>query len=152
MNIRDRCRELGITFPEPNLPAGLYAPLVRDGDIVYTSGQTPKRAGELVFKGKVGNGASLEQGYEAARLCALNCIAQIEAVYGADNIERILKVTGFVASAPDFFGQPKVMDGASSLLQDIFGENGVAARSAIGVAVLPGDSTCEVEMVVKMKR
>ena len=151
MDITSRCRELGIVFPEPNSPAGLYAPLARDGDIVYTSGQTPKKAGKLLFTGKLGAEVSLEKGYEAARLCALNCLAQIDSAYGADNIEKIIKITGYVNSAPDFFDHPKVMDGASALLRDIFGERGVAARSAIGVAALPGDSTCEVEMVVKMR-
>lgn len=151
MSIKNKCAELGVAFPPPNCPAGLYAPVVRDGDIVYTSGQTAKLADKLLFTGKLGENVSLEKGVEAARLCALNCLAQIDAAYGVDNIDRILKVTGFVSSAPGFVDQPKVLDGASEILRALFGENGNAARSALGVCVLPGDSACEVELIVRMK-
>ena len=151
MDIKSRCQELGITIPALNRPGGLYAPLIRDGDTVYTSGQTARVDGKLAVAGKLGGNVSLEEGRRAARICALNCLAQIDAEYGLDALDRVLKITGFVNSMPDFYNQPKVMDGASELLRDIFGEKGVAARSAIGVSSLPGDSACEVEMIVKMK-
>jgi|SRR5215218_4718413 len=144
-----RLRELGFELPEAPAPAGAYVPATRAGDLIFTAGQLPFRAGELHLKGKVGDAVSLEEAREAARLCALNALAAATTQTGTlDNISRIVKVTGFVASAPGFDRQPEVLNGASELLGEVFGEAGLHARSAIGVAELPMDVPVEVELVV----
>jgi enamine deaminase RidA (YjgF/YER057c/UK114 family) len=150
--IADRLAELGITLPPVNPPVAAYVPAVVSGDHVYTSGQLPMVAGVLPATGKVGVGEGLVSPEDAkayARTSALNALAAVESVIGSlDRITRIVKVVGFVSSDPAFTGQPAVINGASEVLGEIFGEVGVHARSAVGVSVLPLDSPVEVELVV----
>ncbi len=146
-----RLRKLGHDLPPVPAPAGSYVPATRAGTLVFTAGQLPFRGGELARTGKVGDAVTLEEAQEAARLCALNALAAAAAEAGAlNNISRIVKVTGFVASAPGFNGQPQVLNGASDLLGEIFGDAGLHARSAVGVAELPLDAPVEVELVVAL--
>lgn len=147
-----KLKEMGIDLPEAPKPLAAYVPAVKAGDLVYTSGQIPLVAGELKFKGKVGAEISEAQGYEAARVCVVNCLSAVKGVIGSlDQIDRIIKVTGFVNSAPGFTAQPKVLNGASEFLSEVFGEAGRHARSAVGVSELPIDSAVEVEIIVKLK-
>ncbi|MFB9377619.1 RidA family protein [Kineococcus gynurae] len=145
---------LGLTLPDVVKPLAAYTPATRDGDLVWTSGQLPMRDGSLVATGKVGEGDGLvtpAEAQELARLCALNALAAAASVAGGlDRIQRIVKVVGFVASDPAFTGQPAVVNGASTLLGEVFGDAGVHARSAVGVAVLPLDSPVEVEITVRV--
>lgn len=141
---------LGIELPELSTPVAVYVPAVRSGDHVYVSGQLPWRSGELVTTGKVGEGVSPERAAECARQCALNGLAAIHSVTPLDQVRRIVKVVVFVASTPDFTGQPTVANGASELLGEVFGDAGVHARSAVGVAALPLDTPVEVELVVEV--
>ena len=146
-----RLRELGHDLPPVPQPAGSYVPATRAGALVFTAGQVPFKAGELAKTGKVGDAVTLEEAQEAARLCALNALAAAAAVAGGlDNISRIVKVTGFVASAQGFNGQPQVLNGASDLLGEVFGDAGLHARSAVGVAELPLDAPVEIELVVEL--
>lgn len=150
--IDDRLAELGITLPEVAKPVAAYVPaLVNDG-LVYTSGQVPLVSGVLPAAGKVGDGPGLVSPDDAkgyARICMLNALAAVKAAIGSlDRVTRVVKVTGFVASDPSFTGQPVVINGASELLNEIFGEVGQHARSAVGVAVLPIDAPVEVELTV----
>ncbi len=150
--IEDKLRELGLELPEPNPPAAMYAPCVVSGSLLFTAGQTPKKDGRLIFRGKLGAEITLEEGRAAAERCCLSCLALIKKYAGSlDNVERIVKLTGFVNSTPDFTQQPKVIDGASELLYKLFGEKGAHARSAVGCSSLPGDAPCEIELVVKIK-
>ena len=150
--IVQKLSEMGISLPAPAKPAGAYTPVVRDGLIAYVTGQPAKRDGAVAYAGKIGTDLTLEEGYEAAKLCVVNELALLEAFAGGlDNVEQILKVTGFVNCAPDFTQQPKVVNGASELLLALFGDAVRHARSAVGVAALPGNSAVEVEMVVKLK-
>jgi enamine deaminase RidA (YjgF/YER057c/UK114 family) len=133
-------------------PVAAYVPAVRSGDHVYTAGQLPMRSGELVATGKVGDAVSPEVATECARQCALNAIAAIKSVAGSLEDVRIVKVVAFVASTPDFTGQPGVANGASNLFGDVFGDAGVHARSAVGVPVLPLDAPVEVEVIAEIVR
>ena len=152
MSIEDRLKELGIVLPPPNPPGAIYQPGVLVDNFIFTAGQTPKVDGKLASKGKVGKDVSLEEAQKAARLCCLSCLAIIKSIAGSlDRVERIVKMTGFVNAGPDFYQQSIVVDGASKLLYDIFGEKGGHARSAIGCASLPNDATCEIELIVKLK-
>jgi enamine deaminase RidA (YjgF/YER057c/UK114 family) len=152
LSYAQKLTELGLTLPPTPKPVAAYVPAVRDGNIVYTSGQIAVVAGELKYKGKLGRELTIEQGYEAARICALNALAAVVSQAGSiENIEQILKVVVFVASAPGFTDQPKVANGASELLGQVFGAAGQHARSAVGVAELPLDTPVEVELVVKVK-
>lgn len=152
MSFEAKLKELGITVPAPAKPVAAYVPAVKDGNYVYTSGQIPLVEGQLKFQGKVGKDLPLEQGYEAAKVCAINCLAAIKGVIGSlDNVEQIVKVVGFVNSAPGFTDQPKVINGASELVGQVFGKAGEHARSAVGVSELPINSAVEVEMIVKVK-
>lgn len=147
-----RLAALGLTLPEVATPVASYVPAVRAGSYVYTSGQLPFVEGKLPLTGKVGAEVSVEEAADLARICALNAIAAAKTVIGdLDQVVRVVKVVGFVASAPDFTAQPQVMNGASNLLKEAFGESGAHARSAVGVAVLPLDSPVEVEMVVEVR-
>jgi enamine deaminase RidA (YjgF/YER057c/UK114 family) len=147
----ERLAELGLTVPEVVPPVAAYVPAVRSGDQVFTSGQLPMRAGELMSTGKVGAGVTPEEAYACAQQCALNAIAAIKAEVGdLSLVKRIVKVVVFIASAPDFTGQPKVANGASELFGEVFGDVGVHARSAVGVAVLPLDAPVEVEVIVSL--
>ena len=142
---------LGLTVPEVVPPVAAYVPAVRSGDHVHTSGQLPMKDGSLVATGKVGAEVTPEAAYDAAQLCALNALAAVKALIGdLSQVKRVVKVVAFVASAPDFTGQPKVANGASELLGKVFGDAGVHARSAVGVAVLPLDAPVEVEIVVEV--
>ncbi|MCI1034824.1 RidA family protein [Raoultella terrigena] len=150
MSIEKRLSELGIRLPVTSIPSGSYIPAVEQDGIIFTSGQVPRVDGEVKFKGKVGHNADIEQGYQGARICAINCLAAIDELVGLDNVERIIKVTGFVNATADFEKTFAVIDGASDLLLEVFAEKGIHARSAIGVQALPGGAVCEVEMVVKI--
>lgn len=146
-----RLAELGLSLPEVVAPAGAYVPAVRTGPYVYTAGQLPLVEGKLPVTGKVGAEVSLEQAQDCARTCALNALAAVAAEAGGlSAIRRIVKVVGFVASAPDFTAQPEVVNGASELLGDVLGEAGRHARSAVGMAVLPKDTPVEVELIAEV--
>lgn len=148
--IRARMAELGVELPTVAVPLAAYVPAVVSGNLVFTSGQLPTVNGELQGVGKVGADLTAEQGAELARISALNALAAVEAVIGSlDRVTRVVKVVGFVASAPDFTAQPAVVNGASELIGEIFGEQGRHARSAVGVPVLPIDAPVEVELVVE---
>ena len=147
----ERIAELGLTLPSDSPPLAAYVPAVRSGDLVFTAGQLPRRDGELVATGKVGAEVTPEVAGEAAAACALNALAAIKAEVGdLSAVRRVVKVVVFVASAPGFTGQPGVANGASELLGKVFGDAGVHARSAVGVAVLPLDVPVEVEVVVEV--
>lgn len=142
--------ELGLTLPRVATPLASYVPAVRTGNLVFTSGQLPSVDGVLLRTGKVGAEVSPEDAVELARVSALNALAAIDALVGLDAITRIVKVVGFVASAPGFGGQPGVVNGASELLGEIFGDAGLHARSAVGVSDLPIDAPVEIELMVEV--
>ena len=147
-----RLQELGLELPDVPEPAGAYVPATRAGNLIFTAGQLPLEAGELLTTGKVGDAVSEEEAYRAARLCALNALAAAATEAGGlDRIHRVVKVTGFVASAPGFNAQPQVLNGASDLIGQIFGEAGLHARSAVGVEELPLDAPVEVEIVAELE-
>ncbi|WP_134322182.1 RidA family protein [Cumulibacter soli] len=148
--IASRLTELGIELPPVATPAGAYVPALRSGNLVYTSGQLPLVAGKLRRAGKVGASVSLEEAHDDARQAALNALAAIDDLVGLDQVTRIVKVVGFVASDPAFTKQPLVINGASELLGEVFGDAGKHARSAVGVAVLPLDTPVEVEVIVEV--
>jgi enamine deaminase RidA (YjgF/YER057c/UK114 family) len=149
--VEDRLAELGLTLPDVVAPLAAYVPALRSGSYVFTSGQLPMVDGKLPLTGKVGAEVTAEDAKELARTCALNGLAAVKSVIGdLDRIKRVVKVTGFVASAPDFTGQPGVINGASELLGEVLGPKGVHARSAVGVAVLPLDSPVEVDFQVEL--
>jgi len=148
----DRLAALGLTLPPVVTPLAAYVPAVRSGNTVYTAGQVPIADGQLLAAGKVGAEVSAERAFALARTCALNALAAAASLAGGlSSISRVVKVTGFVASAPDFTGQPQVVNGASELLLDVFGEAGRHARSAVGVAVLPSNAPVEVELIVEVR-
>ncbi|GLV51444.1 LysR family transcriptional regulator [Thermobispora bispora] len=147
-----RLAELGLALPEVAAPLAAYVPAVRSGAYVYTSGQLPLVEGKLPATGKVGAEVPVEEAQRLARICALNALAAVKSVVGdLSSVVRIVKVVGFVASAPGFTGQPQVVNGASELLVDVFGEAGKHARSAVGVAVLPLDAPVEVELIAEVR-
>lgn len=148
--VEERLQALGLTVHEVIPPVAAYVPAVRTGNYVYTAGQLPFVDGALAETGKVGAEVTPERANELAAICALNAIAAVKSVVDLDKVVRVVKVVGFVASAPDFTGQPGVMNGASNLLLEAFGEAGAHARSAVGVAVLPLDAPVEVELVVEI--
>lgn len=154
MSVSDRLRELGLSLPEVAIPVANYVPAVRHRNLVWTSGQLPLVDGALPLTGKVGEGEGLvtpEQATALARVAALNGLAAVAAKVGnLDDVVRVVKVVGFVASDPSFTGQPAVVNGASDLLGQIFGEAGLHARSAVGVSVLPLDAPVEVELVLAL--
>jgi len=149
--IEERLKSLNIVLPSPPKPAGSYVPVTISGKTAYVSGQIPITDGKITHKGKVPVQQSVEEAQKAVRLCIINALAQLKAEIGSlDKISRILKVSGFVNSAPDFVDQPKVVNGASDLLFEIFGEKGKHSRVAIGAASLPLDSTVEIDMIVEL--
>ena len=150
MSVKDRLKELGVELPASTPPAAAYTPCVKANGFLFTAGQTPKINGVLQYKGKADE-LPLEEAQKAARMCAVNCLSIIDRNGGLDNVERIVKVTGFVNCGLDYAKQSQVVDGASKFLVDVFGDKGVHARSAVGVASLPGNAACEVEMIVQMK-
>jgi enamine deaminase RidA (YjgF/YER057c/UK114 family) len=145
-----RLAELGISLPQVVPPLAAYLPAVQTGNHVYVSGQLPMVEGTLALTGKVGAEVTAEQGAELARTCAVNVLAAVEALVGLGRVVKIVKVVGFVASAPGFTGQPTVVNGASTLFGDVFGEQGRHARSAVGVAELPLDAPVEVEAIIEV--
>jgi enamine deaminase RidA (YjgF/YER057c/UK114 family) len=146
----DRLAELGITLPAVPAPAGAYVPAIRSGALVFTAGQVPFVNGVVAATGKVGAEIGPDEAKGHARTCALNALAAVDALVGIDAVVRVVKVTGFVASAEGFTGQPGVLNGASELLGEIFGDAGRHARSAVGVAELPLGVPVEVELVVEV--
>ena len=147
----EKLQELGLTVPEVAKPVAVYVPAVRSGQHVFTSGQLPMRSGELITTGKVGGEVTLEEAVECAQQCGLNAIAAVKAEIGdLALVKRVVKVVCFVASTPDFTGQPKVANGVSELLGSVFGDAGVHARSAVGVTALPLDAPVEVELIVEI--
>lgn len=147
----ERLAELGIALPAVAAPVAAYVPAVRSGNHVYTSGQLPFVDGKLTLTGKLGAGVSDEDAKSAARTCALNALAAVDALVGIDNVVRVVKVVGFVASAEGFTGQPGVINGASEFLGEVLGDAGIHARSAVGVAELPLGSPVEVELIVEVR-
>jgi enamine deaminase RidA (YjgF/YER057c/UK114 family) len=150
MNASVRLGQLGVTLPRVVAPLASYVPAVRTGNLVYTAGQLPMEAGKLGRTGKVGAAITPEEGKAMARICALNALAAVDSLVGIDAVTRVVKVVGFVASAPGFHGQPSVVNGASDLLAEVFGDKGAHARSAVGVAELPLDAPVEVELIVEV--
>lgn len=153
--VEDRLAQLGLSVPDVVKPVAAYVPAVRDGRYVYTSGQLPMVSGQLAQAGKVGEGHGLVPAKDAealAQICALNAIAAVKSLVGdLDKVTRVVKVVGFVASDPGFTGQPGVVNGASELLGEAFGEAGLHARSAVGVAALPMNAPVEVEIIVAVE-
>src|ERR671916_1843719 len=149
--VGDRLKELGYELPSVPNPAGSYVPATSAGSLLFTAGQLPLEDGQLRYTGKVGKDVSVEEAKEASRLCTLNALAAVEVEAGSlENVRRVVKVTGYVASATGFNRQPEVINGASNLLGEVFGERGTHARSAVGVAELPLDAPVEVELIVEL--
>jgi enamine deaminase RidA (YjgF/YER057c/UK114 family) len=149
--IEQKIIDLGHLLPETAKPLAAYIPAVQSGNLVFTSGQLPMVDGSLAETGKVGGSVSPERAKELATVCALNALAAVKTVIGdLDKIKRVVKVVGFVSSVPDFSGQPGVVNGASEFLGEVFGEKGIHARSAVGVAVLPLDAPVEIELIVEV--
>lgn len=146
-----RLAELGVELPEVVPPLAAYVPAVRTGNLVYTSGQLPMAAGELAGTGKVGTEVSPEEAKALARICGLNALAAVHALVGIDSVVKVVKVVGFVASAPGFSGQPGVINGVSEFFGEVFGEAGAHARSAVGVSELPRNTPVEVEVIVEVE-
>lgn len=153
MSFEDKLQKLGLKLPEAPKPLGAYLPAVRAGDLLFLSGVLPKQGDKLAYEGKLGKELNLEQGREAAKVAILNAIAIIKAELGSLNrVVRIVKLVGYVASAENFTAQPKVIDAASELLGEIFGEQGEHARVAVGAAALPLNAPVELELVVQVKK
>ncbi|MBA7536068.1 hypothetical protein ES705_28330 [subsurface metagenome] len=152
MKIENKLKELGLSLPEVPKPVAEYIPAKIVGNLVFCSGQGPVKEGKSVYVGKLGGEVSLKEGYEATKICALNCLVAIKSVIGSlDNIDEIINIKGFVNSTPDFYRQPEVINGASELMVKIFGEKGKHTRCALGTSVLPGNIPVELEMIVKIK-
>ncbi len=152
MNYEEKIKELGFELPQAPTPLASYVPTVRSGNLVFTAGQVPVKDGKLIYAGKVGKDISAEDAQKAAQICALNCLSVVKAKIGSlENIKRIVKISVFVNSAEGFTEQPKVANGASDLLVEIFGEAGKHARSAVGVNELPIDAAVEIEMIAEIK-
>lgn len=151
MSASQRLKDLGISLPEVAKPAGAYLPAVRSGSLVFTAGQLPVVSGRLAATGKVGAEIDADDAAGHARTCAVNALAAVHALVGIDAVRRVVKVTGFVASAPGFTDQPAVIDGASALFGEVFGDAGGHARSAVGVAELPRNTPVELEIVVEVE-
>ena len=151
MSAEDKARELGLNLGTPNAPVGSYVPTVQTGNLLYVSGQIPTREDGSRPVGKLGDDVSVEEGYEAARLCAVALMAQVKAALGSlDRVRRVVKVNGYVNCTPDFIQPPAVVNGASDLLVAVFGDAGKHARAAVGVASLPAGAPVEVEMIVEV--
>ena len=151
MTVESRLAEIGLTLPEIAVPVAAYVPAVRSGNLIFLSGQLPMVNGELPQTGKVGGTVTPDEAHELAKICALNGIAAVKGLIGdLEKVVRIVKVTGFVASVPDFVSAPIVVNGASNVLLQAFGDKGVHARSSLGVAALPLDAPVEVELIVEV--
>jgi len=151
--IEKKIEELGLILPEPPQPLAAYVPALLAGDLVFTAGQIPVSKGHLKYTGKLGADVTLEEGKKAAEICALNCLSAVKGVIGElKRIEQVIKLSVFVNSADGFTDQPAVANGASELMEKIFGQNGMHARSAVGVNELPKNASVEIEMIVKIKK
>ena len=149
--ILERLNQLGIVLPEPPKPVAAYIPAKQSGNMVFTAGQLPMVNGELISKGLLGQDVEIDNAKNAARICTLNALAAIKGVIGnLDRIKQIVRVVGYVASVPTFTQQPAVVNGASELLLEIFGENGKHARSAVGMSALPLNASVEIELTVEV--
>ncbi len=152
MTAEQRIRDMGLEIPDVPAPVAAYIPGMVTGNLLFTSGQLPTVKGELMSAGHVGSEVTPEDAYQAARIAGLNCLGVIKAELGdLDRVTRVVKVTGFVSSAPDFTGQPQVVNGVSELLVELFGEKGKHARAAVGMANLPLGASVEVEMIVEFE-
>jgi enamine deaminase RidA (YjgF/YER057c/UK114 family) len=151
MSVEERLHELGLHLPEPPKPVAAYVPAVRTDETIFVSGQVPLVSGKLAHQGRVGHEVNLEEAQDAARLCALNCLAVVSAMINLDDVAQIVKVTGYVAANQNFTDQPKVINGASMMLTYVFGPAGRHARAAVGVFNLPLGAPVEVEMIVRAK-
>jgi enamine deaminase RidA (YjgF/YER057c/UK114 family) len=150
--VESRINELKLSFPEAPKPVGAYIPAKQTGNLVFTAGQLPIVDGELISKGLLGQDIEINEANRAARICTLNALAAIKGVIGdLDRIKQIVRVVGYVASVPTFTQQPAVVNGASELLLEIFGENGKHARSAVGMAALPLNASVEIELTVEVE-
>ena len=150
--VESRINELKITLPNTPKPVAAYIPAKQTGNLVFTAGQLPMVNGELISKGLLGQDVEIDEANKAARICTLNALAAIKGVIGdLDRIKQIVRVVGYVASVPTFTQQPAVVNGASELLLEIFGENGKHARSAVGMAVLPLNASVEIELTVEVE-
>jgi enamine deaminase RidA (YjgF/YER057c/UK114 family) len=152
MNVEAKLKEMGLELPGVSRPVGSYVPAVRSGALLFLSGHGPYRDGKRAYTGKLGQEYTVQEGYEAARLVALNCLATVKDALGdLDRVKRVVKVLGFVSSSEGFVEQPQVINGCSDLLVELYGEVGRHARSAIGVAELPGGMPVEIEMVLEVE-
>ena len=153
-SIEKKLADLGITLPPPGAPGGNYVPFVVVGELAFMAGQVAREAGKMKYTGKVGKDLTIEQGQEAAKLCAVNLLAQLKEACGGDldRVERCVRLGGFVNSPLDFYDHPKVINGASDFLVAVMGERGQHARTAVGVSALPLDSAVEVEAVFQLRR
>ena len=148
--VEQRLSELGLTLPQVATPAGAYLPAMISGNLVFTAGQIPLVEGKLMATGKLGAEITVEYGAEIAQRCALNALAAVKSVIGdLDRVQQVVKIVGFVSSVPEFTAQPSVINGASEFLQQVFGDAGKHARSAVGVSVLPLDAPVEIELIVE---
>lgn len=148
MSATARLAALGITLPTPPAPVAAYIPCVRAGNLLFVSGQIPAQDGKIAFTGKLGDTVAIPEGQEAAKLCAINLLAQAQAALGSlDKVTRVVKLTGFVAAAPSFTDHPKIINAASELMQAVFGESGRHARAAVGAPSLPLDASVEIEAI-----
>jgi len=151
-NVESRIEQIGLNIPEAPKPVAAYIPAKQTGKLVFTAGQLPMVNGELISKGLLGQDVEIDEANNAARICTLNALAAIKGVIGnLDRIKQIVRVVGYVASVPTFTQQPAVVNGASELLLEIFGENGKHARSAVGMAVLPLNASVEIELTVEVE-
>jgi len=151
VSYEERLKRMGVTIPTVPKPVAAYIPAVLTGRYIFTSGQLPLADGKLMFSGKIDRDLSTVEGYQAARLCAINCLAAVKGVLGTlENVERIIKVTGFVNSVKGFTNQPQIINGASDFLIEVFGEKGKHVRSAAGVSELPLNAAVEIEMIVEI--
>lgn len=152
MSFDEKLRSLGVQLPEVPAPIGSYVSLLQCDRWVFLSGLLPRQGSEVVYKGKAGADLSVEKASEAARLCALNALSVIRQHFGTlDCVERVVRVVGFIQSHPLFFDQPRVLNGSSDLFREVFGEQGVHVRSAVGVASLPGNAACELELTLRVR-
>jgi len=149
--VEERLKELGIEIADIPKPLGSYKPCVRTSNLLYISGQLPVRSGELLYEGKIGNEIKIEEGKEAARVAAINCISVLKNEVGdLDKVERIVRVTGYISSASGFTGQANVLNGASDLFYDVFGQKGIHSRVAVGVFELPLGSPVEIDLIAEV--
>lgn len=152
MTVEERLAALEIVLPEVPSPQAAYVPVLQSGPDVYVSGQLPMRDGKLAVTGKLGKDLGMEEGQQAARLAIINCLAALKSRLASwEDLEQIIKITGYIQSSADFYQQPQVLNGASLLLEDLFGERGRHTRVAVGVNSLPLNAACEIEMIARVK-